>query len=66
MTQFPQLESDEGDVLATYAGVRPVIDSGAADPSREGRDHALWLENGPADRYRRQADHLPRRSRSMR
>jgi glycerol-3-phosphate dehydrogenase len=44
--QFPQLDLNEQDVIATYAGVRPVIDSGKADPSKEGRDHALWLENG--------------------
>jgi glycerol-3-phosphate dehydrogenase len=44
--QFPQLGLREQDVVATYAGVRPVIDSGKADPSKEDRDHALWLENG--------------------
>jgi glycerol-3-phosphate dehydrogenase len=44
--QFPQLALRESDVIASYAGVRPVIDSGKADPSKEGRDHALWLEDG--------------------
>jgi glycerol-3-phosphate dehydrogenase len=44
--QFPQLGLRRHDVIATYAGVRPVIDSGKADPSKEGRDHALWLEDG--------------------
>jgi glycerol-3-phosphate dehydrogenase len=44
--QFPQLHLCEDDIIATYAGVRPVIDSGKADPSSETRDHALWLENG--------------------
>lgn len=44
--QFPQLALGEQDVIASYAGVRPVIDTGKADPSKEGRDHALWLENG--------------------
>ncbi|HEX2531335.1 MAG TPA: FAD-dependent oxidoreductase, partial [Burkholderiaceae bacterium] len=44
--QFPQLGIGRGDILATYAGVRPVIDSGKADPSKEGRDHAVWLEDG--------------------
>ncbi|MFZ6750857.1 FAD-dependent oxidoreductase [Undibacterium sp. Ren11W] len=44
--QFPQLALCLDDVLATYAGVRPVIDSGKADPSKEGRDHAVWLEQG--------------------
>ncbi|MDN2712465.1 glycerol-3-phosphate dehydrogenase/oxidase [Janthinobacterium sp. SUN118] len=44
--QFPQLALGEGDVLATFAGVRPVIDSGRLDPSKEAREHAIWLENG--------------------
>ena len=44
--QFPQLGIVRDDVIATYAGVRPVIDTGKSDPSKEGRDHAVWLENG--------------------
>jgi len=44
--QFPQLDLKESDIIATYAGVRPVIDTGQSDPSKEGRDHALWLEDG--------------------
>lgn len=44
--QFPQLGITLDDIIATYAGVRPVIDTGKADPSKEGRDHAVWLENG--------------------
>ena len=44
--QFPQLHLTLDDVIATYAGVRPVIDTGQADPSKEGRDHAVWLEQG--------------------
>lgn len=44
--QFPSLAISENDVIATYAGVRPVIDTGKADPSKEARDHALWLEHG--------------------
>lgn len=34
--QFPQLQLTRADVIATYAGVRPVIDTGKADPSKEG------------------------------
>ncbi|WP_426107006.1 glycerol-3-phosphate dehydrogenase/oxidase [Massilia sp. TSP1-1-2] len=45
-TQFPQQGLNEADILATYAGVRPVIDSGQADPSKEGRDHAVWVDAG--------------------
>ncbi len=44
--QFPTLALSEDDVLATYAGVRPVIDTGKADPSKEARDHVLWQREG--------------------
>jgi glycerol-3-phosphate dehydrogenase len=44
--QFPGLGLGEGDVIATFAGVRPVIDSGQRDPSKEGREHAVWLDQG--------------------
>jgi glycerol-3-phosphate dehydrogenase len=44
--QFPTLGLAEDDVLATYAGVRPVIDTGKADPSKEARDHVLWQQDG--------------------
>jgi len=44
--QFPQLRLTSGDIIATYAGVRPVIDTCKTDPSSEGRDHAVWLEHG--------------------
>ncbi|KQW93810.1 FAD-dependent oxidoreductase [Massilia sp. Root418] len=45
-SQFPRLGLQQADIIATYAGVRPVIDSGQADPSKETREHALWLEDG--------------------
>lgn len=44
--QFPELAIRTDDIIASFAGVRPVIDTGKADPSKEGRDHAVWLENG--------------------
>ncbi|WP_036248892.1 glycerol-3-phosphate dehydrogenase/oxidase [Massilia sp. BSC265] len=45
--QFPQLQLDDGDVLATYAGVRPVLDSGTRGaPSKETREHLVWDEPG--------------------
>jgi glycerol-3-phosphate dehydrogenase len=44
--QFPQLSLTLDDIIATYAGVRPVIDTGKSDPSKEGRDHAVWMEDG--------------------
>jgi glycerol-3-phosphate dehydrogenase len=44
--QFPALNLTLDDVIATWAGVRPVIGTGKEDPSKESRDHALWQENG--------------------
>lgn len=36
----------ESDVLSTMSGVRPVVDSGHADPSKESREFVLWDEQG--------------------
>ncbi len=45
--QFPQLGLSEDDVVATYAGVRPVVDSGAdGSPSKAGREHAITSTAG--------------------
>lgn len=44
--QFPALGLLEADVIATFSGVRPVVASGALDPSQEAREHALWVEQG--------------------
>jgi len=45
--QFPQLELVDADVVATFAGVRPVIDGGTQGaPSSEKRDHFVWSEPG--------------------
>lgn len=41
---FPSLDLGAGDVLATFSGVRAVVDTGQADPSRESRDYAIWDE----------------------
>jgi glycerol-3-phosphate dehydrogenase len=43
---FPRLDLAEKDVRATWSGVRGVINTGASDPSKESREHALWEENG--------------------
>ena len=44
--EFPTLGVTPADVMASFAGVRPVINTGKADPSRESRDHAVWEERG--------------------
>ena len=44
--QFPSLAINADDIVATYAGVRPVIDDGNDDPSSAGRDHVVLDESG--------------------
>lgn len=43
---FPSLRLEEKDVIATFAGVRPVVGSGKKDPSRETRDMLVKKESG--------------------
>jgi glycerol-3-phosphate dehydrogenase len=43
---FPKLGLQPRDVIATFSGVRAVVDTGKADPSRESREYVLWSENG--------------------
>ncbi|MDZ4164818.1 MAG: glycerol-3-phosphate dehydrogenase/oxidase [Smithellaceae bacterium] len=44
--EFPSLRLTLDDVLATFSGVRPVINTGQTDPSKESRDHVIWEERG--------------------
>ena len=43
---FPSLYLTEKDILSSFSGLRPVIHTGAATPSKESRAHALWEEDG--------------------
>ena len=43
---FPSLGLALNDVVVTYSGVRPVVDSGESDPSRESREHLILEERG--------------------
>ncbi|OGO63849.1 MAG: hypothetical protein A2Z45_01725 [Chloroflexi bacterium RBG_19FT_COMBO_55_16] len=43
---FPGLNLTLDDVQGTYSGIRAVLDTGKADPSKESREHVLWKENG--------------------
>lgn len=43
---FPALQLNLDDVIATYAGVRPIIDTGQADPSDMPRDPKVTYEKG--------------------
>jgi len=43
---FPSLELGRSDILSTFSGLRPVVNTGQADPSKESRAHVVWEENG--------------------
>jgi len=43
---FPEQALKPQDIQATFSGVRPVVDTGKADPSKESREHVLWCEDG--------------------
>ena len=43
---FPSLGLTEKDIISSFSGLRPVIHTGAASPSKESRAHALWEEDG--------------------
>jgi len=43
---FPSLELSEEDVLSSFSGLRPIIDTGAKTPSKESRAHQVWNEQG--------------------
>jgi glycerol-3-phosphate dehydrogenase len=43
---FPPLELGLEDVLSTFSGIRAVVDTGKADPSKESREHIIWQEDG--------------------
>jgi len=45
-SQFPSLHLTPDDLFSTFAGIRPVIGTGEADPSKESRDHVVWEEEG--------------------
>ncbi len=43
---FPKLEIRLSDCIASIAGVRPVISEGKLDPSKESREHVVWVDKG--------------------
>lgn len=45
-TQYPSLGLRLEDIVSTFAGVRPVLGSGKADPSKESRDHVILDDGG--------------------
>lgn len=45
-TLFPSLNLKPEDAIASFAGVRPVVGTGKANPSAESRDYVIWEEDG--------------------
>jgi glycerol-3-phosphate dehydrogenase len=43
---FPEQSLTVTDVQATFSGIRAVVYTGKADPSKESREHVVWHENG--------------------
>lgn len=44
--QFPKSQLRENDIISSWAGVRPLVSSGALNPSKEKRNHSIWNDNG--------------------
>lgn len=43
---FPDYPVSEDDIISTFSGLRPVINTHAAHPSLESRAHQIWQEDG--------------------
>ncbi len=43
---FPSAMLKPEDVISSFSGLRPVINTGIADPSKESRAHVVWDEDG--------------------
>lgn len=43
---FPCLPISLKDCIASFAGIRPILSHGGRDPSREPREHVVWVQNG--------------------
>ncbi len=45
-TAFPDDPPTLGDAVGSFAGLRPVLGHGAADPSKASREEDAWEEDG--------------------
>jgi glycerol-3-phosphate dehydrogenase len=43
---FSNVNLTRSDITSTFAGLRPIISTGQADPSKESRAHVVWEEKG--------------------
>ncbi|HVK61139.1 MAG TPA: glycerol-3-phosphate dehydrogenase/oxidase [Bdellovibrionales bacterium] len=62
---FPGAKLTASDIIATYAGVRPLVDDGSASESKTSREHVIirdprnvtFVAGGKYTTYRRMAEH---------
>lgn len=45
-TFFPSLEISLKDAISSYAGIRPVLSRKHLAPSKESREHVVWIDKG--------------------
>ncbi len=45
-SEFPSLHVTLDDIISTFAGIRPVIDTKKVEPSKASREHVVWEEKG--------------------
>jgi len=43
---FPNFPVTEEDIISTFSGLRPIINTNAPTPSKESRAHKVWEEDG--------------------
>ncbi len=43
---FPSAKLQPEDIVSSFSGLRPVINTGITDPSKESRAHVVWDEDG--------------------
>ncbi len=43
---FPDFPVTDADLISSFAGLRPVINTNAPTPSQESRAHQVWEEDG--------------------
>ncbi|NOY68094.1 MAG: glycerol-3-phosphate dehydrogenase/oxidase [Deltaproteobacteria bacterium] len=43
---FPSAQLKLSDCISSFAGIRPVLSKGDLDPSKESREHVVWIDKG--------------------
>lgn len=43
---YPSLRLEPGDVVSSFAGVRPVVGEGRVSADKESREHVIWKDRG--------------------